>query len=74
MLFMAVYRLRNPSEESHKRALQLFTNWTPPFEIKAHYSRADGNGGVVLFDAADATVLLEVSMSGCRFSRLTSAR
>lgn len=59
MLFMAIYRLRNPSEESHKRALMLFTSWTPPFEIKAHYSRADGNGGVAIFESTDAAVVLE---------------
>jgi hypothetical protein len=59
MLFMAIYRLRNPSEESHKRALALFTNWKPPFDIKAHYSRADGNGGVAIFEATDPAVVLE---------------
>jgi hypothetical protein len=59
MLFMAIYRLRDPSEESHKRVLELFMNWKPPFEIKAHYSRADGNGGVALFEATDAAVVLE---------------
>lgn len=59
MLFMAIYRLRNPSEESHNRALKLFGSWVPPFEIKHHYSRADGNGGVAIFEATDAAAVLE---------------
>ena len=59
MLFAAVYRLRNPSEQLGKRSLALFTNWKPPFEFKAHYSRADGNGGVAILEATDAAVVLE---------------
>lgn len=59
MLFVAIYRLRNPSEEAHKRTLALFSSWTPPFEMKGHYSRADGNGGVAIFEAADAAIVLE---------------
>ena len=58
MLFIAIYRLRTPSEESQKRSLSLFTGWTPPFEFKSHYARADGNGGVALIEAADASSML----------------
>jgi hypothetical protein len=36
-----------------------FTNWTPPFEFKAHYTRADGKGGIAIFDANEPTVILE---------------
>jgi hypothetical protein len=59
MLFMAIYRLRDPSEEAHNRALALLAKWKPPFELKLHYSRADGNGGVVILDAASAAAVLE---------------
>ena len=59
MLFLAIYRPNTPSEASEKRSLQLFTNWTPPFEFKAHYTRADGHGGVAVFEADSAAQVLE---------------
>jgi hypothetical protein len=59
MLFAAIYTPKNESEESQKRSLQLFTSWTPPFEFKAHYSRADGKGGIALFEADEPAVVLE---------------
>ena len=60
MLLAAIYTTRNPTEESQKRSLQLFTNWQPPSEFKAHYTRADGKGGIALFEAEDASVALEM--------------
>jgi hypothetical protein len=45
MLFAAIYTPHSVTEESQKRSLQLFMNWTPPFEFKAHYARSDANGG-----------------------------
>ena len=60
MLLAAIYTTRNPTEESQKRSLQLFTNWQPPAEFKAHYTRADGKGGIALFEAEDASVALEM--------------
>ena len=61
MLFAVTYTWRGASEEEEKRALQLFTNWTPPagFEFKSHYSFADGSGGIAIVDAQSAEVLLE---------------
>ena len=59
MLFAAVYTPRNESEDAQKRSLQLFMSWTPPFEFKAHYTRADGNGGIAIFEVDEPTVLLE---------------
>jgi hypothetical protein len=59
MLFAAIYRPRQPTEESEKRSLALFTNWQPPFEFKAHWARADGDGGIAILEADDAAVVLE---------------
>jgi hypothetical protein len=59
MLFAAVYELRQPNEESAKRSLALFTSWEPPFELTAHWARADGNGGIAVFEADDASTVLE---------------
>ena len=59
MLFATVYTPKNESEESQRRSLQLFTSWTPPFEFKAHYARADGKGGIAVFEADDPAVVLE---------------
>jgi hypothetical protein len=58
MLFVAVYRPRNPSEESQKRSLTLFTSWQPPFEFKHHWARADG-GGIAVFEADSAAQVFE---------------
>ena len=54
MLFAVIYNARgNSSKESEKRSLRLFANWTPPagFDIRLHYTFADGTGGLVLADA-----------------------
>ena len=59
MLFAAIYRQKRPTEESTKRGLALFTNWQPPFEFKGHWALADGSGGIAIFEAADAAVVLE---------------
>jgi uncharacterized protein DUF3303 len=59
MLFAAIYTPHNPTEESQKRSLQLFTSWQPPFEFKAHYARGDGKGGIAIFEADEPTVVLE---------------
>jgi len=62
MLFATVYTPReNTTEEAQKRGLQLFTNWKLPegFEFKAHYSRADGNGGIAIVEASSAAALFE---------------
>lgn len=53
MLFAAIYTPHSVTEEAQKRSLQLFMNWTPPFEFKAHYARADANGGIAILEADD---------------------
>jgi Protein of unknown function (DUF3303) len=59
MLFAAIYTLRDASEEGEKRSLQLFASWRPPFEMKAHYAFADGNGGIAIFEAQSEAQVLE---------------
>ena len=61
MLFGTTYTFRHASEESNKRTLQLFTNWTPPagFEFKAHYILADGSGGITIVEAESAQAFYE---------------
>ena len=48
MLFGMIHTLRNPTEQTDRRTLNLFTNWTPPqgFEFKSHYEFSDGGGGM----------------------------
>lgn len=59
MLFAAIYTTTNTTEEAQQRSLQLFTSWQPPVDFKAHYARADGSGGIAIFEADDAAVVLE---------------
>ena len=63
MLFAVSYQLRaNTTEESQSRALKLFTNWTPPetYTFKAHYTNADGSGGLALVETDSAAAALQV--------------
>jgi hypothetical protein len=66
MLFQINYSTRaggsaQENEQSGKRALALFSKWSPPagLEIKSFVARADGTGGTLLVDATDAAVLAE---------------
>jgi hypothetical protein len=61
MLFVVQYTARDVTEEKDKRSLNLFTNWKPPagYEFKAHYSLADGSGGVAIVEVSSAAALLE---------------
>ena len=59
MLFAAIYTPHSVTEEAQKRSLQLFMNWTPPFEFKAHYALCDGSGGLVIAEASTTAALLE---------------
>lgn len=64
MLFAVIYTPRGDvTEEKEKRSLQLFTNWTPPdgYDQKAHYTRADGGGGIVIAEASSAAALAEAA-------------
>ena len=63
MLFAVTYTWRDPSEEEEKRALQLFSNWTPPsgYDIKAHYSFGDASGGLLIVDVSSSAALTEAS-------------
>jgi Protein of unknown function (DUF3303) len=58
MLFGIVYKERNPSEESQKRSLELFTKWQPPVEFKGHWAFATG-GGMGIVEADDAAAIVE---------------
>ncbi len=62
MLFAVVYTPRGDvSEDKEKRSLSLFSSWKPPagYEFKAHYSLADGSGGIIIVEVSTAAVLLE---------------
>ncbi|MBM3114782.1 DUF3303 domain-containing protein [Jeongeupia naejangsanensis] len=63
MLFAVSYQFRpNTTEDTHKRVLTLFTNWQPPatYAFKAHYTCADGSGGLALVETDSAMAALEV--------------
>ena len=61
MLFAVHYTARDVTEEKEKRSLKLFTSWKPPagYEFKAHYSLADGSGGLAIVEANSPAALLE---------------
>jgi hypothetical protein len=58
VLFGIVYTERNPSEESQRRSLQLFTNWQPPVEFKGHWAFATG-GGMAIVETENSASLVE---------------
>ena len=61
MLFGMVYALRNPTEQTDRRTLNLFTNWTPPegFEFKSHYEFSNGSGCMGTVEVASAEAMHE---------------
>jgi Protein of unknown function (DUF3303) len=61
MLFAVMYTVRDATEESQKRSLNLFTKWAPPagYVFKAHYALCDGTGGLVIAETNSAAALLE---------------
>lgn len=66
MLFQINYKTRaggtaEENEASGKRALALFSKWSPPagLEVKSFLSRADGNGGTLVVETDDIKVLAE---------------
>ncbi len=61
MLFLAQYAPKDSrSEESQKRSLKLFTEWKPPVPFKAHYARADGRGGIAIFETDNPALVAEM--------------
>ncbi len=60
MLFGLLYKpLGGTTEEAQKRSLQLFTQWSPPYEFKAHYARGDGKGGIAIVESDTAEAIVE---------------
>ncbi len=60
MLFGVLYRIRaGTTEQQQTRSLQLFTQWSPPFEFKSHYARGDGNGGIAIAESDSAEAIVE---------------
>jgi hypothetical protein len=62
MLFASIYTFRaSASEATIKRLNTLFANWQPPkgYEIKAHYSFADGSGGLTLAETGSEAAMYE---------------
>ena len=60
MLFGVLYSPRdNITEETQKRSLQLFTNWSPPFEFKANYARGDSKGGIAIVESDSVEAIIE---------------
>ena len=60
MLFGVLYSPRdNVTEETQNRGLRLFTNWSPPFEFKANYSRGDGKGGIAIVETDSVEAIIE---------------
>jgi len=60
MLFAGTYTSRpTVSEQTTKRSLQLFTNWTPPngFTFKSNYAFSDGTGGIFVAEATAESLL-----------------
>ena len=60
MLFGVLYAPHAATtEETQKRSLQLFTQWSPPFEFKVHYARGDGKGGICIVETDSAEAIVE---------------
>ena len=64
MLVGIIYTARESvSEDTAKRSLKLYTNWTAPegFEFTSHFLFADGTGGMGIAEVGSAEALLEAT-------------
>ena len=61
MIFGMIYSFRNPTEQIDRRAINLFTNWTPPqgFEFKSHHEFSDGSGGMATVEVSSPEAMYE---------------
>jgi hypothetical protein len=70
MLFAVTYTFRaSASEATVKRLNTLFGKWQPPkgYEIKAHYSFADGTGGLTLVETGSVAAMYEATIPWAPF-------
>ncbi|MOA30918.1 DUF3303 domain-containing protein [Pseudomonas sp. L-22-4S-12] len=75
MLFAVSYKTRGTlTEDTAGRSLKLFANWAPPagYVFKAHYTNADGNGGLALVEIDSAAAALEVHSAWTPFFEFTT--
>ena len=63
MLFLNTWRIIDSSEHGAKRALQVFSGWSPPpgMEIKGFYTFADLSGGASIAEVDSAATMLKVT-------------
>ena len=60
MLFGVLYTPHDgTTAETQERSLALFTQWSPPFEFKANYTRGDGKGGIAIVESDSAEAIIE---------------
>ena len=73
MQFVVIYRLRNASEESTARVLNVFGAWTPPdgYAINSHLGFADGSGGILNVEADSAEAIAKASATFTPFMDFT---
>jgi len=60
MLFHVTWEFIDPSEESQKRSLEVFSKWQPPAGAdfsKGFYGFADGSGGIAIVEVDSAATL-----------------
>ena len=59
MLFHVTWMFTDQSEESERRSLEVFANWTPPegADFQGFYGFADGAGGVAIVEVDSAATL-----------------
>jgi hypothetical protein len=60
MLFHVMWQFTDQGEESERRSLAVFAQWTPPAEaqFQGFYGLADGSGGVAIIEVDSAATLL----------------
>ena len=59
MLFHVTWTFSDPTEESERRQIAVFSQWQPPAEadFKAFYNFADNSGGVAILEVDTAATL-----------------
>jgi hypothetical protein len=73
VLFHVTWEFTDPTEESVRRNLAVFSHWEPPSgaEFKGFYGFADGRGGVAIVEADSAATVARTTAPWVPWLRFT---
>jgi hypothetical protein len=74
VLFHVIWEFIDPSEESERRSLAVFSQWQPPegAQFQGFYGFADGTGGVAIIEVDTVATLSRTTSPWTPWLRFTA--